>query len=228
MPRRRRPGLPGIPLHVVQRGVNRSACFLVDGDRERYLHWLAEAAALHACSIHAYVLMGNHVHLLMTPETDTAASRVMHALGTRYVAYFNRRHGRTGVLWERRFRACLVDTDSYLLRCHRYIELNPVRARMVVHPSEYRWSSYRHYASGFPDRVLSPHSLVVALAQDEAGLRRAYRSLCADHEDDWSALRRESERCGAFGGDEFRRRVAGHPGFSDLDRTRGRPATRGK
>jgi len=107
------------------------------------MHWLKEAAAKHSVAVHAFVLMTNHVHLLMTPETEKGISAVMQTLGRQYVRYFNHRYQRTGTLWEGRYKSCLVSSDAYLLGCYRYIELNPVKAKMVERPDDYVWSSYR-------------------------------------------------------------------------------------
>lgn len=224
MPRCLRPDLPGIPVHVVQRAVNRLPCFLTDGDRERYLHWLGEATRQEDCHVHAYVLMDNHVHILMTPPALGATSRVMHRLGTHYVPYFNKRHERVGVLWERRFRGCLVQDDAYLIACHRYIELNPVRAGMVDNPADHPWSSYRHNAHGTADRLITPHPAFAAIGNDDESRRSAYRSIVGALRpaDEWAGLRREVARNGAFGSEEFRLQ-AGVAASRDLDRGPGRP-----
>ena len=140
MARRPRIDAPGIPQHVIQRGVNRCACFHDDLDREFYLAAIGEVAGLHACSIHAYVLMTNHVHLLVTGQQTSSVSAMMQSLGRRYVRRFNNRHGRSGTLWEGRFKSSLVDSEQYLLTCYRYIEMNPVRARMVADPGDHAWS----------------------------------------------------------------------------------------
>src|SRR5438045_7022382 len=126
MARRPRLELAGVPLHVIQRGNNRVACFLSDGDRYLYLKLLGAALTRHRCLLHAYVLMPNHVHLLLTPEQPRAVAAMMQDVGRRYVRIFNDVHGRTGTLWEGRYKAALVDTERYLLTCQRYIELNPV------------------------------------------------------------------------------------------------------
>jgi putative transposase len=224
MPRSLRPDLPGIPVHVVQRGVNRAPCFVVDGDRERYLHWLGQAALAAEVAVHAYVLMDNHVHLLMTAGSRGALSRTMHRLGTHYVPYFNKRHGRVGVLWEKRFHGCLVDTDAYLVACYRYVELNPVRAAMVHAPGDYRWSSYRHNALGARDDLVTPHPVLRAMGLDDASRRAAYRAIvdAGRPGDEWAEIRREAARNGAFGSAGFRQRVAAEAS-RDLDRGRGRP-----
>lgn len=226
MARRARSFMPGLPVHVIQRAVNGGPCFLMDGDRERYLDWLGEAASREGCSVHAYVLMTNHVHLLLAPKTPLAMPRTMHALGSRYVSYFNRRHGREGVLWERRYRSCFVDSDRYLLQCHRYIDRNPVRAGMVRDPADYRWSSHRHYAFGAVDPLLRRHPIVEGIGSDEPARQARYRAMVAppDAEDEWAEIRKESLRDGAFGSDAFRSRLTDDLDWKPLGRRRGRPA----
>jgi putative transposase len=177
MPRRPRLALPNVPLHIIQRGNNRQACFFAEEDYRVYLDWLRQFAEKTGCQIHAYVLMTNHVHLLLSGDRSESPGTLMKALGQRYVQYVNRTYRRSGTLWEGRFRSCLTQEDSYLLACQRYIELNPVRANMVEHPAEYRWSSYRGNAQGEPDALLKPHSLYLALGQDETRRAAAYRGL---------------------------------------------------
>lgn len=177
MPRRPRIALPGVPAHLIQRGNNRQACFYADEDYRRYLDWLGEYAGKTGCRIHAYVLMTNHVHLLITADHAEATGQLMKALGQRYVQYINRTYRRSGTLWEGRFRSCPVQAEDYLLGCQRYIELNPVRANMVEHPAEYRWSSYRANAQGEDDPLLTPHEPYAALGTDDAARQAAYREL---------------------------------------------------
>jgi putative transposase len=177
MPRRARLVLPNVPLHIIQRGNNRQACFFADEDYRFYLDWLAEHASKSGCQVHAYVLMTNHVHLLISAERAEAPGALMKALGQRYVQYVNRAYRRSGTLWEGRFRSCLTQEETYLLACQRYIELNPVRAGMVGHPAEYRWSSYRANAQGEADALVKPHSLYEALGSDAASRQAAYREL---------------------------------------------------
>lgn len=177
MPRRPRLSLPNVPQHLIQRGNNRQACFFADEDYRFYLEWLTEYASKTGCQIHAYVLMTNHVHLLLSAEHAGAVGMLMKALGQRYVQYVNRTYRRSGTLWEGRFRSCLTQDAAYLLTCQRYIELNPVRAVMVEHPAEYRWSSYRANAQGEPDALLRPHLLYSALGSDAASRQAAYREL---------------------------------------------------
>lgn len=177
MPRRPRLTLPNVPLHLIQRGNNRQACFVADEDYRNYLDWLGEYAGKTGCRIHAYVLMTNHVHLLVSAERGGASGEMMKALGQRYVQYFNKTYRRSGTLWEGRYRSCPTQAESYLLACQRYIELNPVRAGMVDHPGSYRWSSYRANAQGEADPLLSPHAAYRALGNDATSQQAAYREL---------------------------------------------------
>ena len=177
MARRARLALPGIPLHLIQRGNNRQACFFADEDYRFYLDWLTEHAVKTDCHVHAYVLMTNHVHLLVSADRAEASGALMKALGQRYVQYVNRVYRRSGTLWKGRFRSCPIQEEAYLLACQRYIELNPVRAGMVEHPGEYRWSSYRNNGQGEGNAVIRPHSLYAALGLDAVSRQAAYREL---------------------------------------------------
>jgi len=184
MPRKPRFNLPGIPQHLVQRGNNREPCFYAEQDYQRYLFDLGEVSKKYSCHIHAYVLMTNHVHLLVTPLKEHSISEMMQALGRRYVYYFNKTYRRTGTLWEGRFKSSLVDSDRYLFQCMRYIELNPVRAGMVEHPGEYKWSSYQSNAQGVQDALIKPHPLYLELAQKNVERQYIYRELFRVHLDD--------------------------------------------
>src|SRR5918999_1325618 len=174
MARQVRQVYPGVALHVIQRAVNRVACFRAEADYLVYLSHLRSLSAKHGCAVHAYCLMTNHVHLLLTPSTEISCTALMRDLGRRYVPYFNSRHERTGTLWEGRFRSCLVQSAHYVLACYRYIEMNPVRAEMVRHPREYRWSSYRANAEGKVDERVSPHEEYRLLGRDPRERREAY------------------------------------------------------
>lgn len=165
MPRRPRVILPNVPIHIIQRGNNRQACFAVEEDFQNYLIWLKEYAEKTACHIHAFVLMINHVHLLLTADNKGSAAQLMKALGQRYVQYFNRIYHRTGTLWEGRYRSCLLQEEDYLFSCMRYIELNPVRAGMVHHAGDYPWSSYRTNAQGVASDLIQPHVLYQKLGK---------------------------------------------------------------
>jgi putative transposase len=177
MPRRSRLILPGVPLHLIQRGNNRQVCFFSDKDYQIYLGWLAEYAGKTGCQIHAYVLMTNHVHLLVSAAQPAAVGTLMKALGQRYVQYVNRVYQRSGTLWEGRFRSCPIQEEAYLLACQRYIEMNPVRARMVTHPVEYRWSSYHANAQGEAETLIQPHGIYDGLGLDVPLRQAAYREL---------------------------------------------------
>lgn len=169
--------VPGYPHHVIQRGNNRQLIFNDAADYERYLSLLGESAQREKVAIHAYVLMSNHVHLLVTPETETGVPLMMQAVGRRYVQYFNQRYQRSGSLWEGRYRSTLVDTDRYLLACMVYLDLNPVRAGMVSRPADYRWSSYGHYAGLRHDALIIPHGLCWALGNTPFAREAAYVDL---------------------------------------------------
>ncbi len=178
MPRRPRVALPNIPLHIIQRGNNRQACFYADQDYQFYLEWLGKYAEETGCAIHSYVLMTNHVHMLLTPDKAESVGQMMKKLGQRYVQYVNRTYRRSGTLWEGRYRSCLIQDETYLLTCHRYIELNPVRAGMVDHPADYPWSSYRANGQGMDgNKLLSPHPLYTALGESDIERQVAYREL---------------------------------------------------
>ena len=177
MPRRPRIVVPNIPLHIIQRGNNKQACFFSDDDYLFYLQWLEEYALISDCLIHSYVLMTNHVHLLLTPKMKNSAGDLLKRLGQRYVQYINRMYKRTGTLWEGRFRSCLIQEEKYLLTCQRYIELNPVRADIVKHPGEFRWSSYHHNGQGEESDLITPHLLYHGLGNTDEEKQSAYREL---------------------------------------------------
>ena len=180
MPRRPRLVARDVPLHIIQRGNNRQNCFFSDSDYLVYLDLLSRGAKNAKCAVHAYVLMTNHVHILATPHDEQGPGTMMKAVGERYVRYLNQRCGRSGTLWDGRYRSCLVEDETYLLVCHRYIELNPVRAGMVSHPSLYRWSSHRCNAYAEADLLITPHRLFTSLDKDASARRHAYRQLFAE------------------------------------------------
>ena len=178
MPRSPRCVAAGQPHHVIQRGNNRQSMFRETHDYEFFLKCVATAIDRHPCAVHAYVLMTNHVHLLVTPAANDHLARVMQSVGRRYVRYFNWRHVRTGTLLEGRYRATLVDSAAYLLTCYPYIDLNPVRAGLVMDPGDYRWSSFGANSWGRADRLVTSHSLYDALGTDAWTRQAAYRALC--------------------------------------------------
>jgi putative transposase len=178
--------LPGVPLHAIQRGNNRAPCFFGEVDRRFYLKCLGESAVARGCSIHAYVLMTNHVHLLVTPSEPGAVGAMLQDVGRRYVRVVNNIYGRTGSLWEGRFRSSLIDSENYLLTCHRYIELNPVRAGLADTPVSYHWSSHAHYAGGRADSLITEHPEYRRLGSTDAERRAAFQFLFASTLDDRS------------------------------------------
>lgn len=180
MSRQPRPIIPEVPIHITQRGNNRLRCFFADADFLVYLDLLRIAARRADCDVHAYVLMTNHVHLLVTSKQQRGPAAMMKALGERYVQYVNRRYGRTGTLWEGRYHSCLVQRERYLMVCQRYIELNPVRAQVVAHPADYPWSSYRRNAHGEGSALITPHYLYSNLGADPCSRESAYRALFND------------------------------------------------
>lgn len=225
MARRPRLELAGAPLHVIQRGNNRAACFNGDADRRMYLGCLEQAATRHGCAVHAYVLMPNHVHLLVTPETAGGVAAMMQDVGRRYVRLFNETYGRTGTLWEGRYKSSLIDSETYLLTCHRYIELNPVRALLVDSPIRYPWSSHAHYRLGTRNSLLTRHPVFNALADDEPGRREAFAALFCEPLGDETVKRiRDSANKGrALGSDSFLDRIGEALGRSARPPKRGRP-----
>ncbi|MBU1426199.1 MAG: transposase [Gammaproteobacteria bacterium] len=209
MPRRPRVNLAEHPQHVVQRGHNREACFFADEDYLFYLHWLREGAKKYCCDIHAYVLMTNHVHLLLTPHHPDAISLLMQSLGRRYAQYVNRIYRRSGSVWEGRFKASLIQAEAYLMTCYRYIELNPVRAEMVRDPGEYRWSSYRWHGLGMSNELITDHPLYVAQGMEEEARRAAYRALFRAHLDAEALdeIRKATSRSLPLGSERFKEQV---------------------
>lgn len=183
MARKPRFNLSGIPQHVIQRGNNREPCFYAEDDYRRYRDDLREALRANDCRLHAYVLMTNHVHLLLTPMRAHGIAHLMQDLGRKFVRYVNHAYRRTGTLWEGRYKASLIDSEAYLLTCMRYIELNPVRANMLAHPGEYRWSSFAYNAHGQPDALLTAHPVYQQLGADPLSRQHAYRELFRQHMD---------------------------------------------
>lgn len=207
MPRQPRFRYPGAVLHVTHRGNNRTATFGEDRDRRRYLAALARSTRLHGVTVHAYALMTNHVHLLVSPATSEGLPRAMRALGRDYVGWHNHRHQRTGTLWEGRYKATLVDNDGYLLACMRYIEQNPVRAGLTAAPAAHRWSSCRANALGAADALVAPHAAYLALADDAARRREIYEGWCAQAPaaDELGAICASTQFEWVLGSEAFRR-----------------------
>jgi putative transposase len=177
MARQPRLTVAAYPHHVIQRGNDRQAIVRDDADRERLLALWQEHAQTFKVSIHAYVIMDNHFHLLLTPETDGGLPQMMQAVGRAYVRYFNLRHQRTGTLWEGRYRSNLIESERYLLACMVYIELNPVRAGMVQQPADFKWSSHRHCIGQVSTPWLTPHALFWGLGNTPFAREAAYVEL---------------------------------------------------
>lgn len=225
MPRQPRYFIPNLPQHVVARGIDRQAVFFEEQDYQLYRQALHKAATDCQCQVHAYVLMTNHVHLLVTPAQERSLSLMMQAMGRNYVQRLNARYERTGTLWEGRYKASLVQTDFYLLACQRYIELNPVRAGMVAAPGEYPYSSYGHHALGKQDPLLTPHTSYLRLHHDQSARLRAYRALFSDtlSEDLLTQLRENTNACIGIGNDKFQEQIATMLGRTAPTGRRGRP-----
>lgn len=222
--------LPGVPQHVIQRGNNRQAIFAQESDYAAYVDWLNEAARQHRLAIHAYVLMTNHVHLLVTPEQQDSIGKTLQSVGRRYVQYFNYTYGRTGTLWEGRYRATVVDAEPYLLTCSRYIELNPVRAGLVKSPAHYRYASYRHNAQGRPDPLITEHEVYRRLGRSRHSRRAAYRALFrgAVEEGILKDIRTATNTGWALGNDRFRGEIERLSQRRTAPLPRGRPVQRTK
>jgi putative transposase len=210
MARLHRIDVPGVAQHVIVRGVDRHPCFFADGDYETYLAVLRASAARCDCAVHAFVLMTNHAHLLLSGNVTGAVSATMHRVGLRYVGHVNRRYGRTGTLFDGRFRSSLVQTERYLLTCMRYIELNPVRACMVAHPGDYRWSSFRSNAGFAPFGWLVPHDDYLRLGRATPERIEAYRALfrTALDPEDLTAIRLHANKSCALGDARFQALIA--------------------
>ena len=167
----------GYPQHVILRGNNRQDIFRNTADYQRMLDLIEQHSREQGLEIHAYVLMTNHLHLLLTPQKDQALPKMMQAVGRSYVQTFNKVHGRTGTLWEGRYRSTLIQTERYLLACMAYIDLNPVRAHMVAQPDDYIWSSYSHYVGRRNDRLITPHALYWGLGNTPFAREAAYAEM---------------------------------------------------
>ncbi len=225
MPRQPRLELPGVPMHVTQRGVNRCAIFIDDQDRHHYRRLLREACRKHGVAVHAFVLMDNHVHLLLSANRVGQIALAMRASSQAHVQAFNFRHGRSGTLWQGRFKSCLVETDRYLLTVIRYIELNRVRAAMVVRPEDYRWSSVHSHLGRACDPLLTLHPLYLALGCDPSQRAKAYDAWlrAGVGDDDLADVRRYIAQERALGDAPFQRMVERAFNRPVNCRPRGRP-----
>lgn len=218
--------MPGVAVHIVQRGNNRQAVFFDLSNYGAYLETLFESAGRYDVSVHAFVCMTNHVHLLVTPWEADSASRMMQRLGSTYTAGINAAYQRTGSLWEGRFKSSLVDSERYVLACYRYIELNPVRARLVRQPGDYRWSSYGHNALQLGEFPIRPHDMWLALGSDARERRARYRNLVARgvNPKQAAALRYATRKGLPAGSDRFRKKIETALARTIGDGRRGRPS----
>jgi putative transposase len=198
-----------MPVHVMQRGHNRGAVFFSDQDYLEYLRCLKHAADNYACKVHGYVLMTNHVHLLLTPENKGSIGQLFQGLGRHYVRYVNETYHRHGGLWEGRYKGNIIQYQAYLLACMRYIEMNPVRAGMVDHPAKYRWSSYAANALGVSNAILYQHEEYIGLGVSTVHRQKVYQGLFDDHlESDVLELFRQSLQSGTpLGNDQFKTQI---------------------
>jgi putative transposase len=203
---------PHIPQHVVLRGNNKSIVFVEHADYSYFREALQVACVRYGCEVHAYVLMTNHVHLLVTPSTPCGIPRVMQSVGRRYVRRFNEIYGRSGHLWGGRYRAIAVETERYLFTCYRYIELNPVRAALVTDPHDYPWSSHRANAFGITDSLVTHHERYTGLGRDRPSQQFAYRALFSEaiSESTLAEIRNATNKTWALGSRRFRDEVAAH------------------
>jgi len=221
--------VPGQPLYLVQRGNDRRAIFFAPADYERYHEWLHAASTANGCAIHAYAFLQNQVHLLATPRDESSLPKTMQSLGRRYVRHVNVAYGRSGTLWEGRYHATLIEPEAYLFDCMRYIELAPVRAKLVAHAKEHRWSSYGSNALGKYDPLVKAHGLYADLAKTPPQRQRAYRALYdRDLSDEFmTALRAATKGGWPLGSDRFKQKVALALGRRVVPLSKGRPPRTG-
>ncbi len=209
MPRRARIMLPGLPFHVLQRGNNRNACFHDEADRAFYLFHLKRLPPGSGCALHAYCLMTNHVHPLLSRASTDSCGQLMQRVAQLHAQYMNRRYARSGTLWEGRFKSCPIEAERYLLHCHRYVELNPVRAGLACYPGDYEWSSFRANAGEMNDLSLIAHEVILALGASEPARHRAYRELFEAPlpTEKVGEIRKATNGNYALGSEAFRRRI---------------------
>lgn len=201
--------IPNQPLHIMHRGNNRQDIFESEEDMIRIKEDIQYGLEKSDCQLHAYVVMTNHLHLLITPETKEQLSVFMQAMANKYVRYFNAKHQRTGTIWEGRYKSCLVDSEQYLFTLYKYIEMNPIKANMVASLIDYPWSSYAHHALGQEDKLISEHYLYQALGENSASRCDAYQALFdgLDMAKKNEAITQATDRGEAYGSDAFHQRI---------------------
>ena len=224
VPRQPRYTICGMPQHVISRGNDRQTIFRHPADYTYYLSQLEAVSKKYGCKIHCYVLMSNHVHLLVSPQQEHGLAKTMQAIGGRYVRYVNRTYNRTGTLFEGRYKASPIDSDGYLFRCYRYIELNPVRAKIVAKPSDYRWSSSRHHLLGRTDPLVSQHELYSSLGRTREQRCSRYHAMFRDsHTTDYDSIRSATNACLPLGDESFKDRIEAVVSRSVRHKKTGRP-----
>ncbi|MES9970330.1 MAG: transposase [Candidatus Thiodiazotropha sp.] len=226
MPRRARMYLPELPYHIVQRGNNREACFIEPENYQFYLELWQDLSRKYGVAVHAYCLMTNHIHFLVTPSNEKAISNTMKVVGSRYAQYINKKYNRTGTLWEGRHRSSLVQQNRYLLACYRYIELNPVRAGIISRPEEYHWSSYG--SNGWGDESwIQPHKEYLRLGSNKSEQCYSYRELFKAQlsEEDIHLFRKATHYSQPIGDDRFKHQIESRYGVKMGQMARGRPRT---
>lgn len=225
MPRQPRLVVAGYPHHIILRGNNRSAVFYDDKDRRFFLACLKEAKEKTNSKIYAYCLMTNHVHLLVEPSTKEGLAEMMQSLGRKYVQYINQTHKRTGTLWEGRFKSSVISKDEYFLACCRYIELNPLRAKIAQNPADYPWSSFKLKTEGKNNNILDEDAFYLDLGDTQKQRQLSYQSLFLDDisAEELNLIRNRTQKCGIIGNIEFVNKVSKLVGRDIFLRQRGRP-----
>lgn len=225
MPRKPRFYLPGVSVHVMQRGHDRLPVFFCDDDYRQYLIYLKENAERYSCSVHAYVLMTNHIHLLLTPELENSVSSLFQGIGRQYVTYINKTYQKSGSLWEGRHKGCIIDSERYLLSCMRYIELNAVRASMVDRPEEYYWSSFSSNAEADDNAIITPHDLYLSLGRNKEERSAMYSNMfkTAFVEEELKSIRAGTQTGTPLGNDKFKKYIEQALACRVGHSTRGRP-----
>jgi len=201
--------VPGETMHIIQRGNNNQPIFFHDTDYQQYLNMLKCSAPGNGCSIHAYALMENHVHLLLTPARWDGVSRMMQVVGRSYARYVNKQYNRSGTLWDGRYKSSLIESFHYLLPCSLYVEFNPVRTGIVKQPGDYRWSSYACNALGRNNELITLHPVYELLGDDHASRSQAYRKMSAELlcMADIERFRRGTEKGSVIGSELFKNKI---------------------
>lgn len=225
MPRQPRLVIAGYPCHIILRGNNRCAVFHSDKNRRFFIECIEDAKKRTKSKLYAYCLMTNHTHLLIEPSSEDGIAKMIQSVGRRYVQYINQAYKRTGTLWEGRFKSSLISKDEYLLACSRYIELNPVRAKMVEKPGDYPWSSYSFKAEGKINTLLDYDPAYLGLGKTKEERQVNYRRMFLKNipDEELTRIRSATQRGGAMGSKDFIDRIAQILGRSVVLRHRGRP-----